>query len=296
MSDAPRHQRTIAAPVAVEGFGYWSGRDVRVEFRPAEEDVGIVFVRRDLDPAARIRATIENQVETPRRTTLVCGDVRVEMIEHVMAALAGLRVDNCEVWIDQPELPGCDGSAQAFVDALDQTDVVELAAMRRRTVVQRVIRLGDDDSWIEARPPNDPTLGGGLSIDCRLDYGSASTIGRQRITLSITPQSFRDELAASRTFLLKHEAEMLLAQGLGTRVTSRDLLIFDEQGLLDNQLRFENECVRHKALDLVGDLSLGGCDLVGHVVAHRSGHRLNAELVRAVLSDQLAPQVCLRSA
>ena len=296
MSDVPRHQRTLASPVAVEGFGYWSGQDVRVEFRPVAQDVGIVFVRDDLNPAISIPATIENQVETPRRTTLVRGNAQVEMIEHVMAALAGLHVDNCEVWVNAAEMPGCDGSAQAFVDAIDHAGIVALAETRRRFVVRRVIRLGDEDSWIEARPATDPTMGCGMSVDFRLDYGSDTAIGRQRITLSVTPQSFREELATSRTFMLKHEADELIEQGLGTRVTSRDLLVFDADGPIDNPLRFENECVRHKALDLVGDLALGGCDWVGHVVAHRSGHRLNADLVRALLADQDVEQVWRRSA
>jgi UDP-3-O-acyl N-acetylglucosamine deacetylase len=276
-----RNQRTIAEPVEVVGFGYWSGRDVRVEFRPAAADAGICFVRRDLDPPARISATAENRIETPRRTTLTSRGVSVEMVEHVMAALAGLQIDNCEVWVDQAEMPGLDGSSQAFVDALDSAGQVELDRVRAVLRIREITRLGDEESWIEARPANE----GRLSLKYRLDYGNDNAIGRQTLELATSPQVFRRELAASRTFMFKHEAEWLRAQGIGGRATAADLLVFDDLGPIENELRYEDECVRHKMLDLVGDLALAGCDLVGRIVAHRSGHRLNAELVRALLSE-----------
>ena len=109
----PRKQRTLAGTAVVEGFGYWSSRDVRLEFRPAPVDTGIVFVRKDLDGSPRIPADVAHRVEVPRRTTLQCGEARVDMVEHVMAALAGLQIDNCEVWTNEPEMPGCDGSSEA---------------------------------------------------------------------------------------------------------------------------------------------------------------------------------------
>jgi UDP-3-O-acyl-N-acetylglucosamine deacetylase len=120
----------------------------------------------------------------------------------------------------------------------------------------------------------------------RLDYGSGNAIGRQTLQLPITSDSFRRELAPARTFVLQEEADWLLSRGLGKRATYQNLLVFDKNGPVDNELRFRDECVRHKALDLVGDLALAGCDLAGHIVAHRSGHRLNAELVRALLNEE----------
>lgn len=278
---ALREQRTIARSVAVEGFGYWSGIDNRVEFRPAAADTGVVFVRGDLSHQPRIAALVANRVETPRRTTLRAHGASVEMIEHVMASLAGLQIDNCEVWVNAPEMPGFDGSSQAFVEALDAAGGTALGASRAQLIVREVTRLGDEESWVEAQPSTRP----GMSLKFRLDYGRDNPIGRQTMQLDVTPDAFRHELAPSRTFLLKHEAEWLHSQGIGTRTTTKDLLIFDEVGPIDNTLRFRDECVRHKALDLVGDLALAGCDLVGHFVAHRSGHRLNAELVRALLTE-----------
>ncbi|HEY1600202.1 MAG TPA: UDP-3-O-acyl-N-acetylglucosamine deacetylase [Pirellulales bacterium] len=277
----PRQQRTIERSATVAGFGYWSGRDVRVEFRPAAPDTGVVFVRDDLPKPLKIPATVAQRVETPRRTTLRAGGASVEMVEHIMAALAGLRIDNCEVWVNAVEMPGCDGSSLPFVEALSDAGVVNQNADRTTLVVREVTRLGDIDSWIEARP----SAGPGMSVKFRIDYGSSTAIGRQTLTLPITPDSFRRELAPSRTFMLKSEADWLVAQGLGSRASTKDLLVFDAEGPIDNELRFRDECVRHKALDLVGDLALAGCDLVGHFVAHRSGHRLNAELVRVLLME-----------
>jgi len=255
---------------------------VRVEFRPAEPDTGIVFVRRDVNPPVRIKALVANRIETPRRTTLTAPGGSVEMVEHILAALAGLQVDNCELWVDEAEMPGCDGSSMPFVAALDSAGVVSQDAVRPRLIVSNVTRLGNDESWIEARP--NPS--GEMSVRFRLDYGSGNAIGRQTLQLSVTPDSFRRELASSRTFALKEEADWLLSRGLGTRATCKNLLVFDQDGPIENELRYRDECVRHKILDLVGDLALAGCDLVGQFVAHRSGHRLNADLARALLNEE----------
>lgn len=287
----PRQQRTLAASATVSGFGYWSGADVRLEFRPAPPGTGVVFVRRDLGPQARVRAMVGNRIEVPRRTVLRQGDVSVEMVEHVLAALFGLHIDNCEVWTDAAEMPACDGSSLAFVEALSAAGVAVQNASRRALVVREVTRLGGPDSWVEARPsPNNA-----LSVKFHLDYGSGNGVGKQTLALPISTDSFRRELASARTFLLKSEADWLLAQGLGKRVTLQDLLIFDATGPIGNTLRFHDECVRHKALDLIGDLALAGCDLIGHFVAHRSGHRLNADLVRSLLSEA-APSEIRRTA
>ena len=287
-----RKQRTISTSVAVEGFGLWSGRDVRAEFRPAEPDTGIVFVRRDMPRPARIKALVAHRIETPRRTTLSAEGGTVEMIEHVMAALAGLHIDNCEVWVDEPEMPGCDGSSLPFVVALEAAGAVEQDAYRSQIVVRQVTRLGNDESWIEIRP----TSAGVLSVKFRLDYGHTGPIGRQTLQLPITPESFRRELASSRTFVLQEEADWLMARGLGRRATFQNLIVFDKHGPIQNPLRFRDECVRHKTLDLVGDLALAGCDLVGHVIAHRSGHRLNSDLVCALLSGEESVDGWRRSA
>jgi UDP-3-O-acyl N-acetylglucosamine deacetylase len=276
-----RRQRTLARPVSVSGFGYFSGRDVRVEFWPAAEDAGITFVRHDIGPAARVAARVALRIDMPRRTTLELGGIRVEMVEHILAALAGVRVDNCEVWVDAAEMPGCDGSAAAFVEAIDAAGVVEQRLPVRQIVVERTLRVVGENCWIEAQPPRSA----GLSVSFELDYGAESAIGRQIYALDVTPDAFRRDLAACRTFIPQETAQAMLAQGLGQRVSSRDLLIFGPHGPIDNELRFADECVRHKLLDVIGDLALTGCEVVAHVVAYRSGHSLHAELAKQLLEQ-----------
>ncbi len=284
--DVTRNQQTIAGPATVEGIGYWSSRDVRLEFRPAAVDSGIVFVRSDLPGNPRIPATIAHRTETPLRTVLRLGDARVDMIEHVMAALAGMQVDNCEIWVNQAEMPGCDGSSLPFVVALQGAGLQEQAAPRAIRHVSRVIRMGDEKSWIEARP----SASGRTIVQYELDYGSGNAIGRQSLEILLSPRFFHVNLAPSRTFMLESEAAALQTQGLGLRATFQDLLVFDAAGPIGNSLRFPDECVRHKIVDVIGDLALAGCDLVGRFIAYRSGHRLNGELVRAILADDTAEQ------
>jgi UDP-3-O-acyl N-acetylglucosamine deacetylase len=252
-----------------------------LEFRPAAENTGIVFVRSDLPTPNTVAADVRNRVEMPRRTTLVDGNVRVEMVEHVLAALAGLQIDNCEVHINGQEVPGCDGSSKPFVEALLTAGREPQASLRPRIIVTDVTRIGDDESWVEIRP----VKGNKLSLQYKLDYGQNSPIGKQVFRLDVTPATFQKELASARTFLLQEEADWLRQRGLGTRVTPKDVLVFNLDGPIDNTLRFEDECVRHKTLDLVGDLALAGCDLVGQVIAYRSGHRLNADIVKQLLTE-----------
>ena len=195
-----RKQRTISRPAEVTGFGYWSGKDVRVEFRPAPPQSGIVFVRGDLDRPRRIPVAVEHRIEVPRRTALAADGSQVEMVEHILAALFGLAIDNCEVWVDGPEMPGCDGSAQPFVAVLDAAGILEQPALRRRLVVTDITRVGDDDCWIEARPL--PT--GRLSLKYKLDYGQNNPIGKQAIDVAITAAAFRLDLCGLQRLRGKH--------------------------------------------------------------------------------------------
>jgi UDP-3-O-acyl N-acetylglucosamine deacetylase len=251
-----------------------------------------VFVRTDAESARPVAADVRLRIEVPRRTTLAAGGVQFEMVEHILAALYGLAIDNCEVACDSAEMPGLDGSCQPLVAALAEAGIVEQRAVRRRLTVTDITRVGNDESWVEARPVKT----GGLHILYKLDYGPNNPIGRQTIELAVSPRTFAAELAPARTFLLLDEANWLRSRGLGTRVTNGDLLVFNEDGPIDNPLRFENECVRHKALDLVGDLALAGCELVGQFIAYKSGHRLNAELVKVLLCEGRIEEGLRRSA
>jgi UDP-3-O-[3-hydroxymyristoyl] N-acetylglucosamine deacetylase / 3-hydroxyacyl-[acyl-carrier-protein] dehydratase len=279
MTIASRPQRTIAREAGVRGISFLGGRDVEIRFRPAEADSGVVFLRSDLPDRSTVPALVEYVIPRQRRTTIERGPATVEMVEHVMAALAGLRVDNCLVEIDGPETPGCDGSSRAFADSLLAAGIVEQDASREVLVIDRAITVREGDSSLTAFPGET----GRLVLSYQLDYGARSPIGRQSYFVDVIPESFREELAPSRTFLLQAEAESLRKAGIGSRTTESDLLIFGEDGPIGNELRFADECARHKTLDLLGDLALIGKDLSGHVVAHRSGHQLNAELARKLI-------------
>ena len=281
MKTVQRPQRTIARAVEVRGISFLEGRDVRVEFRPSSPATGIVFVRTDLPDQPNVPAHVRYTIPRQRRTTLQQGLALVEMVEHVMAALAGLRVDNCVVAIDGPETPGCDGSSQAFTDALLEAGIVEQTeATRDLLVITEPVTVRDGEAILTAYPGADAER---LILSYHLDYGADSPIPRQSQFVEVTPESFRHELSPCRTFLLDTEAESLRQAGIGSRTSERDLLIFGPSGVIGNELRFHDECARHKILDLLGDLALVGMDLAGHVVAHRSGHGLNVALAKKLL-------------
>jgi len=269
----PRSQQTIRRAVTVVGSGYWSGRTCRVEFLPAAAGTGITFLRTVEGVPVRIPLGVEHRVEATARTNLAVAGVRVQMVEHVASALAGLGIDCCLVRVSAEELPGLDGSAREFVAALDEAGIERLGPPLEPLVVREPCRVAEGDAWIEALPPRQP----GLTVDYELDYGPGP-IGRQTLTIRVTPETYRTELAAARTFILQEEAARLRAAGLAERVTPRDLLVFDADGPIGNPLRWPDECVRHKVLDLVGDLALAGRPIEAHVRASRSGHRLNAML------------------
>lgn len=276
MTHSLRKERTIAKPVRLTGFGYWSGEDVEVEFRPAEPRTGYVFVRGDLDPPRKIAASTDLRKDVPRRTNLSDGTVEVQMVEHVLAALAGLQIDNCEIWVNAAEMPGNDGSCIDAVQALLSAEIIEQESERPCIRVDQVIRVGNADQWIEARPADR------LILKYDMDFGRSGSIERRELEWVADTDSFVSGIAPARTFIMESSAQMLQAQGLGLRASHKDLLVFGDEGPIDNELRFADECVRHKILDMVGDLALAGCDIQGYILAYRSGHRLNATLVQAL--------------
>ncbi len=272
-----RNQRTISRAASVKGVGLFGGADVSLRFLPAGEDFGIAFQRVDLAESCPVPAVIDAVVPRPRRTAIARGAAVIETIEHVMASLAGLQIDNCLVQLDAPEPPAGDGSAQIFVDALLNAGIDEQGAPRKRLVVSNKVQVFELDHRTEISAAAAPD--GSLSITYELDYGHPY-IPTQSATVSITPQTFLDAVAFARTFVLEDEVAALQKQGYGLRMTPQNLLVFGPQGVLDNRLHTPDECARHKILDAIGDLALIGCDLVGRFRAQRSGHRHTHELVR----------------
>jgi len=275
-----RTQQTIRRAVTVAGTGYWTGRPVVVEFVPAPAGAGIVFVRTDVAAPVRIPAGVDHREEATARTNLAVAGVRVQMVEHALSALAATGVDCCVVRVDAEEMPGLDGSSRAFVDAIDAAGIEPLESPIEPLVVAESRRVGDESAWVEVSPPRFA----GLSVDYELDYGPGP-IGRQTFALRVTPEAFRRELAAARTFITAAEADRLRAAGLARHVGYGDLLVFGADGPLDNALRWPDECVRHKVLDLIGDLALVGRPLHAHVRASRSGHRLNGAVAARLVAS-----------
>jgi UDP-3-O-acyl N-acetylglucosamine deacetylase len=273
-----RRQRTLARPAEVRGTGYLTGKQVRLRFLPAPASSGVVFVRTDHRPGAPIAAHVANVTGTHRRTTIGDGPFAVGLVEHVLAALAGLHIDNCRIELDAPEPPGLDGSSLAFVDALVGAGCILEDAERPLWAATHPITVQQGGATLTLHPPEDQEL----RISYILDYGAFSPIAPQTFTSDIEPGAFRSDIACARTFLLEQEAEMLRQQGLGRRTRFSDLIVFGPNGPLNNRLRFANEPARHKVLDLIGDLCLAGHLLCGRVVAYRSGHPLNVELAREI--------------
>jgi UDP-3-O-[3-hydroxymyristoyl] N-acetylglucosamine deacetylase len=280
-----RYQRTLVRTAELAGIGFLTGACVRVRFHPAPASTGVVFVRADLRPKVQIPASIDQVSGTQRRTTLGRPPAQVALVEHVLAALAGLRIDNCIVELNAPEPPGLDGSARQFVEILRNAGCALQAARRRIYGVDKPVLVSRPGATLAIYPLASEVL----RVSYHLDYGRHSPIDRQLSTQAITPESFANEIASCRTFILDSETAELRRQGLGSRTTAADLLVFGKTGPIDNVLRFANEPARHKILDLLGDLSLFGHDIRGHIVAYRSGHPLNVELVRTLTMELCAP-------
>jgi UDP-3-O-acyl N-acetylglucosamine deacetylase len=271
-----RPQRTLGGTAEVAGAGFISGACVRVRFLPAPADAGVVFRRVDLPGRPAVAAHVSQVTGTQRRTTLGPPQSGVTLVEHLMAALAGLRIDNCTVEVDGPEPPGLDGSALGFVRAIAAAGAVIQPARRAIRTVDEPVVVSDGGATLALHPSD----GAGLRVSYVLDYGLRSPLGRQTHTLDATAENLVREVASCRTFLTEPEAEALRAQGIGTHLGPAEVLVFGPRGPIGNRLRFADEPARHKVLDLIGDLALCGFDLAGHVVAYRSGHTLNAELTR----------------
>ena len=275
-------QRTLARPVTLSGKGLLTGKDADLVIEPALAGEGIVFVRTDIEPNVPIPALVTNTTNRARRTTLVSGDVTIETVEHLMSALSGLGIDNATVRLDGPEVPCGDGSSLPFVEPLVEVGTVEQDLPRRYISITDPICLQDGDAMIAAFPP----LQKGLHIVYDLDYGEAAArIMRQTQGWDSESGSYALEVAPARTFSLQEEALTLQSQGMCTHLTPSDILVIGDDGPIDNVYRFDNEPVRHKILDIVGDLYLSGAFIQGRIVASRSGHALNRRLCKAILEQ-----------
>jgi UDP-3-O-[3-hydroxymyristoyl] N-acetylglucosamine deacetylase len=279
-------QTTLREAATIKGIGVHSGLPVMLTIHPADADCGISFLRTGIDggPDREIRADVRAVTATEFATVLGDADGPLcSTAEHVLAALSGLGVDNATIEIDGPEVPIMDGSAAAFVAAIEQAGIVTLAAPRRYIQILRPVRVAKGDCLGELRPyPR------GFRLEVEIAFDNAM-IGRQAIALDVTPESFRKELARARTFGFMRDVSKLWSAGYALGATFENTVVVTDDRVLNAEgLRFADEFVRHKALDAVGDLALAGAPLLGAYRSVRGGHKLNHAVLCALMADRSA--------
>lgn len=279
-------QRTIRDEFTLQGKGLHTGNTVELRFKPLGPNMGIIFQRVDLPRKPMIKADVyflSASKISPRRTTIGFEDAQVQTIEHLMAAFSGLKIDNILIEINNNEVPGLDGSALMFVELLKKAGIVDQDIPRRTYKVNAPIWAEDENSTIIILPSSD------FKISYTLNYDHPM-LGCQHMDIKFDTESFEKELASARTFCLQEEADELIKNGLGKGANYDNTLVVSDQGVVNNKLRYNNEFIRHKILDLVGDLSLLGTAIKGHVIAIKSGHTLNIKLVHKI-KDQMEQQM-----
>lgn len=262
-------QTTIAAPVSYTGVGLHSGKDVTMKLQPAEADTGIVFIRVDLPGQPQVEAKAENVTSTLRATTIEDNGIKMFTIEHVMSALHGAGIDNVEICINAEEPPVADGSSREFFQLLQKAGIRQLDRERHEIVIDQLYRVDDGDKFVLALPYD----------GFRVSFTSINPhplIGIQYGDYEINEENYLKEVAPARTIAYEKEVEALHKMGLGLGGTLENVIVYNDEGWM-NPLIYPDELVRHKILDLVGDLRLAGI-VKGHFVAVKSGHALNTTM------------------
>ncbi|MCC7258603.1 MAG: UDP-3-O-acyl-N-acetylglucosamine deacetylase [Gammaproteobacteria bacterium] len=273
-------QRTLKNVIRATGIGLHTGRKVYMTLRPAAENTGIVFRRVDLEPAVDVPADARHVGETMLGTTLVRGDVKVATVEHLLSAMAGLGIDNAYVDLTAPEVPIMDGSAAPFVFLLQSAGITEQAAAKRFLRIRRPVRVEDGDKWAELRPY------AGFRVNFRIEFDHAVFKRHsQEASVDFSSTSFLKEVSRARTFGFVREIEALRARSLTLGGNMGNAIVLDDFRILNEDgLRFEDEFVKHKILDAIGDVYLLGHALIGEYTGYKSGHSLNNQLCRALLA------------
>jgi len=283
-------QRTVKALVRTQGVGLHSGQRVELTLRPAAPDTGIVFRRVDLPEPVEIRADAHRVNDTRMASTLTAADsgpgasVRVATVEHLMSALAGLGIDNLYVDVTAPEIPILDGSAGSFVFLIQSVGIEEQAAPKRFIRVERPVEVRDGDKWARL----DPYFG--FKLRFSIDFGHPAIDATvQEVEVDFSTDSYVTEISRARTFGFMHDVEALRSHGLAQGGSLGNAIVMDEYRVLNSDgLRSDDEFVKHKILDAIGDLYLVGHPLLAAYSAHKSGHAMNNALLRALLADRTA--------
>jgi UDP-3-O-[3-hydroxymyristoyl] N-acetylglucosamine deacetylase/3-hydroxyacyl-[acyl-carrier-protein] dehydratase len=273
-----RAQKTLKSPVEFDGRGLHTGEEVHVRIEPAAVDHGVVFCRVDLEGRPSVPARFEHLSTKERRTALRDGSAEVCTVEHLLAALYALEIDNVRIEMDGEEVPGLDGSAAIFCSELQKAGIVEQKGEKKDLTLDEPLYVREGDISLIALPAE-----AGLSVEYHLvqPEGDLETI--QSFSAQLDAEHFVKEVAPSRTFVMEREIEQLQAAGLGKGADTSNTLVMSPAGPRDNELRFPDELARHKVLDLLGDLALTGVQIHAHIIATRSGHRTNHLLVKQLL-------------
>ncbi len=275
-------QTTLAREVLLTGTGVHSGAPVSLTLHPAEADTGLRFL---VTKRGRVTAEIQASIANVKSLTLctVIGDdagVTIGTVEHLLAALRGLSVDNCYIEIDSKEVPIMDGSSAVFVEAIDRVGIRELSEPRKFIKVLKPVRVEEGDCWGELVPHS------GFQLDVEIDFPTP-LIGRQRLSFEMSPGVFRHELSRARTFGFMSDVEKLWKMGLALGADLTNTVAIGEDKVMNREgLRYPQEFVRHKMLDAVGDLSLAGSPLLGAYRSYKGGHRLNSLVLQALFADE----------
>lgn len=270
-------QRTIRTRAEVEGIGLHTGKPAKLTFCPAPPNTGVHFVRSDLPGRPSLRAHALSVNATTMATTVGGPAFSVSTVEHCLSTLSAFRIDNVIIELDGPEIPICDGSAKNFLEALTKVGMIEQDEPRKYAYVNQTIYYGDSNKHAYITPYN------GLRVTATIDFAHPR-IGRQTMDIDINEQSFIRDIAAARTFGFMKDVEMLRSKGLALGGSMDNAIVLDDKEILNPQgLRFDDEFVRHKVLDALGDLVTLGMPLMGHVVLFKAGHDLMNKLVRKIL-------------
>ncbi|WP_029910902.1 UDP-3-O-acyl-N-acetylglucosamine deacetylase [Pelobacter seleniigenes] len=269
-------QKTIDKTTTISGIGLHSGARIDMKLRPATENTGIIFHRLDSERVIDIKACAENVVDTRLATVIGRDGVSVSTIEHFMAALAALGIDNLHIDINGPEVPVLDGSAAPFIREIQQAGVRTLHSSRKFIAIRKPLEIIEGEKRISIIPSRFFRI----SFDIAFDHPAISV---QHYSMKFTTENFCKEVASARTFGFLHEVEYLKANGLARGGSLENAVVIDDNGVMNPEgLRFQNEFVRHKVLDSFGDFSLLGAPLLGHIRAFKAGHDLNAKMVRKI--------------
>jgi UDP-3-O-[3-hydroxymyristoyl] N-acetylglucosamine deacetylase len=274
-------QRTLKNVIHATGVGLHTGDKVAITLRPAAPDSGIVFRRVDLDPPVEIKALPHHVRDTRLSSTLEVDGVRVATVEHLMSALAGLGVDNVYVDLNASEVPILDGSAGPFVFLLQSAGIVEQPALKKFIRIKKSVEVRDGDKWVKFEPYH------GFKVEFAIDFDHPviEHTGKS-VSIDFASDSYIREISRARTFGFMHEVEALRNMGLARGGSLDNAVVLDEYRILNSDgLRYEDEFVKHKVLDAIGDLYIVGHPLIGAFSAYKSGHALNNKLLRALLED-----------